>query len=118
MILLLSTLTLVGFSLTLGGCQPKRPATEGRLALPAEGRVRVIAGNMVQTGDNQTAHWSIIGERNWNDVSIQEGTITLKSSSPLNDAAKTPNSNIWEIDLVVQKAQNNTKNCHFNSTWY
>jgi hypothetical protein len=96
-------LTLL-FTLCVTGCQPSRPPSEGRLGLPAEGNVRIIAGKTIQTSGTQTAHWSILGERNWKEVKIEDmkaeaATIALSQTSPLNSATQTPNANVWEIDL-------------------
>jgi hypothetical protein len=90
----------------LTGCQPPRPVSEGRLGLPADGYVRVITGKTIQTAETQTGHWSVIGERNWSSVALEgeKGEkIVLSGVSPLNNAAKTPNANIWEIDLQASK---------------
>jgi hypothetical protein len=89
----------------LVGCQPPRPISEGRLGLPAEGYVKVIVGKTVQTPTTQTAHWSVIGERNWTTIEMEGEKISLATTSPLNSATKTPNANIWEIDLNASQTE-------------
>jgi hypothetical protein len=79
------------------------------LGLPAEGRVRVITGKSVQTKDEQTAHWSVLGERNWTGFAIENTKISLSSPSPLNEATRASNTNIWEIDLKVKPSTSKDK---------
>jgi hypothetical protein len=89
----------------LAGCQPPRPISEGRLGLPADGHVKVVAGKTMQTPTTQTAHWSVIGERNWGTLTLEGDKIALSDVVPLNNATKTPNANIWEVDLKATQTE-------------
>jgi hypothetical protein len=91
--------------LLLTGCQPSRPISEGRLGLPRAGYVKIIVGKTVQTPTSQTAHWSIIGERNWTVIDLTGEKISLSTTSPLNSATQTPNANIWEMDLNATQTE-------------
>jgi hypothetical protein len=93
------------FCLLLTGCQPPRPISEGRLGLPADGYVKIIAGKTVQAPTTQTAHWSLIGERNWGILTLEGEKIALSDVVPLNSATKTPNANIWEVDLRASQTE-------------
>ena len=86
------------------GCAPQTPAATGRLAIPEKDQVRIVARTVEESAKKIHWKWSVIGERNWTEASVNDNaggaTLSLNKTYPLNTPLRRGGCNIWECDLT------------------
>ncbi len=119
-------LAVGGFS--IGGCgrevQGGQENGSGALSMPADGFVKVISLQIKDRADAPPPltlpegaqrtdkpspvlhyHWSLIGERNWQNPKADKTGFTLGDAYPLNSTTRRGGCFAWECDLVAQSFQ-------------
>jgi hypothetical protein len=89
--------------LLTAGCTREPSGTEGRLALPPANQVRIVGAEVGRTPEKLHWQWNIIGERNWTKAAANGQELSLEQTSKLNDVNKKSGTNIWKVDILVEK---------------
>jgi hypothetical protein len=94
----------VAVAIVTTGCHSQPPPAH-ELDIPPIGSVRIIARQIEQTDRRMHWKWSLIGERNWSRAATTGTDLTLANTYPINDPETRGGCNIWECDLVVERAE-------------
>ncbi len=85
------------------GCRTNDSASN-KAGLPPSGQVRIVATKILDTPGKVAWEWTIIGERNWRAVELNEVNVRLSKSYPMNDKTVTGGTHLWLVDAVVTKS--------------
>ncbi|MBC8137324.1 MAG: hypothetical protein H8F28_15700 [Fibrella sp.] len=74
------------------------------LGVPNTGKVRVVSSKLETGSDKLHYKWSFIGSSNWRKASGTGTDFVLSDTYPLNSATERGGCNIYEADLIADKA--------------
>jgi hypothetical protein len=81
-----------------GGGSPAKMA-----GMPPPGNVHIVVKQLQEDANVFQWQWTVIGDRNWTEASINGSSIVIGSSYPFNSKSKTGGTQVWEITVTLQK---------------
>jgi hypothetical protein len=88
--------------LVLTGCRGGGSSAKNA-GLPPSGNVRIVAKQLQEDANTFQWQWTVIGDRNWMEASIDGSNIMIGSSYPFNSKSKTGGTQVWDITVTLQK---------------
>lgn len=89
-------------ALFVGGCGVKTVPT-GMAGLPNAGKVRISGVKISENANEVSWEWSIIGDRNWSQLSVRNNVIQFSKSYPLNSVSRKDGTHLWIVSVTARE---------------